>query len=69
MDVTVTSAPVDGIQFSQSLATLPGTVVCIGGDCAGVRVHLTSGAGVGHLAEVESGAWRVSGILPGEYKV
>ena len=68
VDVEVNNAPVDGVQFSQSLATLHGTVKCIGEDCVSVTVHVSSAAGV-HKAEVHSGIWRVSGVLPGEYKV
>jgi hypothetical protein len=68
VEVEVTRAPVDGVQFSQSLATLHGTVKCISEDCGSITVHVTSAAST-LTAEVHSGIWRLSGILPGEYKV
>ncbi|XP_063692288.1 BOS complex subunit NOMO3-like isoform X2 [Bolinopsis microptera] len=68
VEVEVTSTPVDGVHFSQSLATLHGTVKCIGEDCGSVSVHVSSNTGT-YTAEVQGGIWRLSGLLPGEYKV
>ena len=68
VEVEVTSTPVDGVHFSQSLATLHGTVKCIGEDCGSVSVHVSSNTGT-YTAEVLGGLWRLSGLLPGEYKV
>ena len=61
--------PVDGVVFTQALAELRGSVKCISGDCAGVRVDISGTGGNVWSVEVAEGVWSLQGVLPGQYKV